>query len=48
MSVQTAGEARGSRFTAQAASTPARPQADGPAPVMLGVGVKAEDIVRGE
>ena len=48
VSVQTAGEARGSRFTAQAASTPARPQADGPAPVMLGVGVKAEDIVRGE
>ncbi|CAM3635936.1 Rne/Rng family ribonuclease [Micrococcus flavus] len=47
VSVQTAGEARGSRFTAQA-SAAARPQAEGAAPVMLGVGVKAEDIVRGE
>ncbi|MDO4239530.1 MAG: ribonuclease E/G, partial [Micrococcus sp.] len=48
VSVQSAGEAQGSRFTAQAAAPAERPQEAGPAPVMLGVGVKAEDIVRGE
>ena len=48
MEVQDASAAAtGSRFTASAAAAPTeRTAAEAPAPVMLGVGVKAADLAR--